>query len=82
MSSQVSVKLAPAAQAHVAEKALRDLPGPRGLPFLGNLWQVDVKRLHLILEEWSAQFGPLYTFRLGRKPVLAVAEPALKPYVF
>jgi cytochrome P450/nitrite reductase/ring-hydroxylating ferredoxin subunit len=66
-----------AAPARPAATSLRELPGPTGLPFLGNLWQLDLKRLHLVLEQWCAQFGPIYAFRLGTKPVVVVAEPTL-----
>jgi cytochrome P450/nitrite reductase/ring-hydroxylating ferredoxin subunit len=56
-------------------RSLRELPGPRGLPFVGNLFQLDLKRLHLILEEWSAQFGPVYVFSVWRKQIVVIADP-------
>ena len=49
----------------VAKRTLDDLPGPRGLPFLGNTHQLDVTKLHLTLERWAAQYGPVYLFRMG-----------------
>src|SRR5262249_47957871 len=59
-----------AATARPVATSLRELPGPTGLPLLGNLWQLDLKRLHLVLEKWCAQFGPVYAFRLGTRPVV------------
>ncbi len=53
---------------------LADLPGPRGLPLLGNLLQLDLQRLHLTLEQWVCEHGPLYRFQLGRKSVVVVAD--------
>lgn len=58
-------------------RTLRDLPGPRGLPFLGNALQLDIPRLHLILEKWAATYGPLYKIGLGPRPVVVCADPAL-----
>src|SRR6266849_2549249 len=62
--------------AHPLGRPLTTLPGPRGLPLLGNLLQLKATQLPTILEHWADRYGPLYTFRLGRKPVVAVAEPA------
>src|ERR1022692_1308043 len=58
-------------------RSLTELPGPRGLPFVGNLLQLDLKQLHRVLERWCNEFGPLYAFELGRKPVVVVADPGL-----
>jgi len=58
-------------------RPLTTLPGPRGLPLLGNLLQLKATQLPTILEHWADRYGPLYTFRLGWKPVVVVAEPDL-----
>lgn len=60
-----------------AGRALATLPGPRGVPLLGNLLQLKPTKLHTILERWADRYGPLYTFRIARKPVVVIAEPAL-----
>jgi cytochrome P450 len=39
--------------------------------------QLKATQLPAILEHWADRYGPLYRFRLGRKPVVAVAEPTL-----
>lgn len=54
-----------------------ELPGPKGLPLLGNLLQIDLRRLHLILEGWAEIYGPLYRFRLLNKPVVVVSDSEL-----
>jgi cytochrome P450 len=53
------------------------LPGPKGLPVLGNLLQIDLKKLHLILEEWASVYGDIYQFRLANKTVVVISEPTL-----
>lgn len=34
-------------------RTLSELPGPKGLPLLGNLLQLDLKQLHRVLERWA-----------------------------
>jgi cytochrome P450 len=58
-------------------QTLTDLPGPKGLPLLGNLLQLDLKQLHRVLERWTDEFGALYKFQLGQRPVLVVSDPEL-----
>jgi cytochrome P450/nitrite reductase/ring-hydroxylating ferredoxin subunit len=71
---------AAATQAQAARPALRrlrDLPGPRGLPLLGNSLELDPQALHTVLEKWAQEYGSLYVFRLGPQRTLAVSDPAL-----
>ena len=54
---------------------IRDLPGPRGLPILGSMLQIDASRLHLIAEKWSRKYGDYFRFRLGRRDLLVIRNP-------
>ena len=56
-------------------RSIADLPGPRGLPILGNLLQVETSRLHLIAEEWSRKYGEQFRFRIGQRQFLVLANP-------
>jgi hypothetical protein len=47
-----------------AKQRLEDLPAPSALPWVGNLHQIDPKRLHTQLEAWCRALGPTYTFKL------------------
>ncbi len=62
---------------HSAIRTLSDLPSPRGLPLLGNALQLDLPRLHLILEEWAEAFGSAYTIGLGPKRIFVCSDPDL-----
>jgi cytochrome P450 len=58
-------------------RRLDDLPGPRGLPVLGNLHQFDFKRLHQTLEKWARRYGPVYRVKVPNGPFMVVADPDL-----
>ncbi|KAK2971479.1 hypothetical protein RJ640_020885 [Escallonia rubra] len=49
-------------------------PGPPGLPFIGNLHQLDTSALHLNLWQLSKKYGPLMSMRLGSVPTLVVSS--------
>ncbi|HXU81543.1 MAG TPA: cytochrome P450 [Polyangia bacterium] len=82
---QLLVDLAPmrAEQAPVvARRHIDDLPGPRGLPLLGNALQFDLPRLHAQAEEWAAVYGDLYALRVGKLRTVVVTDPALAQPIF
>lgn len=58
-------------------RRLKDLPGPRGVPVLGNLMQVDFKKFNTCLEAWAAEHGKMYKLRLGPQRMMVVADRAL-----
>ena len=58
-------------------RRLDDLPGPRGWPLLGNTLQVRPSRIHLDVERWADEFGPLFRMRLGRYRQLVIADHEL-----
>ena len=58
-------------------RRIQDLPGPSGLPLLGNLLQVKPTRFHLQLEQWCRELGPYFQVRLGRIRILVVADHAV-----
>jgi cytochrome P450 len=60
-----------------APRELKDLPGPSGLPLIGNLLQLDLKRLHTVVEQWAETYGPMYRFNIAHKPVVAVSNAEL-----
>ncbi|KND54915.1 hypothetical protein BPUN_3637 [Candidatus Paraburkholderia kirkii] len=58
-----------AASASASLREVGDLPSPRGLPLLGNLYQLPPATHHLTLERWAAKLGTPYVFRFGTTPV-------------
>ncbi|MDQ6881230.1 MAG: cytochrome P450 [Pseudomonadota bacterium] len=64
-------KTAPA----IAVKKISDLPGPRGLPWLGNTLQVDRHRLHLQLEDWARKYGDAYTITIVPRRFVVLSDP-------
>ncbi|XP_021743800.1 cytochrome P450 71A1-like [Chenopodium quinoa] len=52
-------------------------PGPKGLPFLGNLHQFDPIKTHLYFFELSNIYGPLVYLKLGFVPTIVVSSPKL-----
>jgi cytochrome P450 len=50
------------------------LPGPRGVPVLGNALQIEPARLHLQLEAWAREHGPFYKLRLVNRGIVVVGD--------
>ncbi|WP_213955184.1 MULTISPECIES: cytochrome P450 [unclassified Variovorax] len=57
-----------------APRQIADLPGPRGIPLLGNLLQLDPPRMHQQLEQWCKEFGPFFKLKVGRSYLLIVGD--------
>jgi cytochrome P450 len=68
---------APRADSSPALRRYDQLPGPRGIPWLGNALQLDAPRVHQQLEQWRLEFGPLFKLQIGNRRLLAVADHQL-----
>ncbi|TXG52106.1 hypothetical protein EZV62_021275 [Acer yangbiense] len=55
-------------------------PGPRGLPFIGNLHQFDISNPSYLLK-LSKQYGPLMSLQLGFVPTLVVSSAKMSKEV-
>ena len=63
-----------ATNASPALRQIKNLPGPRAWPLVGNALQVKVSRIHRDMEQWCLRYGPLFRVYLGRQPLLVVAN--------
>ena len=58
----------------LALRSIGDLPGPRGWPVAGNLFQLDRSRVHQTVEQWCRLYGPLFRMKLGSTRFIVVAD--------
>ncbi|XP_021851292.2 5-OH-xanthotoxin synthase [Spinacia oleracea] len=52
-------------------------PGPKGIPFIGNLHQFVTSNPHVYFAELAKTYGPILTLRFGRVPVVVVQSAKL-----
>ena len=57
-----------------ALRAVSAMPGPRGLPVLGNLHEIDVESFHRKLERRGDVYGPIYRFRIGPRAIVVTGD--------
>ncbi|KAK7446304.1 hypothetical protein VKT23_014510 [Stygiomarasmius scandens] len=50
-------------------------PGPRGLPLVGNLFQVPIKKNWLRFDSWKKEYGPIISLNLfGQRMIILNSE--------
>jgi cytochrome P450 len=57
-------------------RQIKNLPGPRAWPLVGNVLQLKPRRIHQDVELLCQRFGPLLRLYFGRHPVVVVANHA------
>jgi cytochrome P450 len=58
-------------------RSIDQLPGPPGLPLLGNVFAIEPRECHRIWSAWAEQYGALFVFRVGTTRILTVADAQL-----
>ena len=48
-------------------------PGPRGIPFVGNLLQIDSTGPHHTLKKWAKEFGDVYKISVFGKNIVVLS---------
>lgn len=57
-------------------------PGPRGLPIIGNLHQLDNSILYLQLYKFSKIYGPIFSLKLGVRQAIVVSSSKIAKEIF
>ncbi len=68
---------APLPEPATATRTFFDLPAPRGLPLIGNVFQLDSMQFHVTLENWIRELGPMYRFKGGPRNLMVLSDPAI-----
>ena len=69
-------------------KPFKDMPGPKGLPFVGSLWDLYknkgyyYNRSHELFTFYSQQYGSIYKCRIGSVNMVYVSTPEDATKVF
>jgi cytochrome P450 len=60
---------------------IKDLPGPKGIPVLGNALKIDVDNLHNQIEDWATEFGSVYQLKLIASNMIVITEPDIIQHI-
>ena len=56
-------------------RSIAELPGPRGLPLIGNAHQLmPVSRIHATAERWARTYGQIARVDVGRRRIVGIAD--------
>lgn len=55
-------------------RTIAELPGPRGIPILGNARQIEPRQFHRTLERWAREYGRVYKFRVAKRTFVVVSD--------
>lgn len=64
-----------------ANARISGLKGPRGLPLLGNIWDIRTNAAEKY-RQWSKQYGGIYQIQLGNIPIVVVNTAATAKVIF
>ncbi|KPM36384.1 hypothetical protein AK830_g10185 [Neonectria ditissima] len=64
-------------QAHAATRRPKNFPpGPRGMPFVGNLASIPLVKSYVTFAEWTKQYGPILGLKAGPLNLVVLQDPA------
>lgn len=60
----------------------RPIPGPKGIPVLGNMLQMDMRRVQHDVTNWTRTFGKLFQISLLGRKVVVISDAKLLQKAF
>lgn len=57
-------------------RTIADLPGPKGMPLVGNMLQMTGHQWHLKFRKWIGEFGPVFKLSFLGHPAIVVSDRA------
>jgi cytochrome P450 len=58
-------------------KTYKMLDGPKGLPYFGSMFKMDIPRLHQQIEVWEKEFGGVFRLKLAGIKLIVISNPEL-----
>ena len=53
------------------------IPGPRQWPIVGNTFQINTRKVHFTLENWTKEFGPIFKCSIFGSDIIVLSSPDL-----
>ncbi len=57
--------------------SFKDLKGPTTIPLIGNLHQIKFNDLHIQIEKWTEEYGPIFRIKLGPVKITIMTDPEM-----
>eukprot|EP01112_Ceratiomyxa_fruticulosa_P007784 TRINITY_DN2021_c0_g1_i1.p1 TRINITY_DN2021_c0_g1~~TRINITY_DN2021_c0_g1_i1.p1 ORF type:complete len:520 (-),score=65.85 TRINITY_DN2021_c0_g1_i1:503-2062(-) len=55
---------------------LDNIPGPKRIPLLGNIFHLHPKGVSFSLHNWFQRFGDIFVFYIFEKPIVVISHPS------
>ena len=59
----------------------KDLPGPKGIPFFGSAFDLDLYNMHNQFEEMADEYGQVFKIKLGPVKMAIVSNPKIIQHI-